>query len=133
MLALVVVRIAWGFVGPRRARFADFLRGPSVTLAFAGRLLAGRAPRYVGHNPLGGWMIVAMLAAAAVASLSGWLFVTDRFWGVPWVDALHSAPSNALLGLAGLHVAGVLFTSWRQRENLIAAMVNGRKRGEGAG
>jgi len=128
VLAVVAVRIAWGIFGPRAARFATFVRGPSSTLAYAAQLAARRAPRHLGHNPLGAWMAVALLAAAALTGLSGWLYVTDRFWGVPWVEALHGAASNALLGLIGLHVAGVVFTSWRQRENLVAAMLHGRKR-----
>jgi len=128
VLALVALRVAWGFLGPRRARFSGFVRGPARTLGYAGQLLAGRAPRHLGLNPIGAWMAVALLATAALTALSGWLFVTDRFWGVPWVEAVHGAASNGLLGLIGLHVAGVLFTSWRQRENLPAAMLHGRKR-----
>jgi cytochrome b len=91
-------------------------------------VLRNEEPRYLGHNPLGGWMIVALLATAALASLSGWLSVTDRFWGAKWVQEAHEAFGNALIFLAALHVAGVLYTSWRQRENLAAAMLSGVKR-----
>jgi hypothetical protein len=62
---------------------------------------------------------------------SGWLYTTDAYWGVEWVGDLHDALSDALIGLAALHVGGVIFTSWRQRENLVAAMVHGRKRPAG--
>jgi cytochrome b len=61
-LLLVAARIAWGWAGPRYARFAQFVHGPAETLRYAGRALVGSEPRYVGHNPLGAWMIVALLS-----------------------------------------------------------------------
>jgi cytochrome b len=64
----------------------------------------------------------------ALAGASGWLYTTDRFWGVAWVGELHSAAADVLLGLVAAHVAGVLFASYNERENLIAAMLHGRKR-----
>jgi len=127
-LAVIALRFAWGWIGPRYARFRQFVAGPARTLAYAKALLRGAEARHVGHNPLGGWMIVALLATAALASLTGWLSVTDRFWGVEWVQEVHEALGNAVIALAALHVAGVVYTSWRQRENLAAAMVSGVKR-----
>ena len=91
-------------------------------------MLARREPRYLGHNPLGGWMIVALLLMVGLVGASGWLYTTDRFWGVAWVEELHEQLSNLLLILVALHVAGVLYASYRHRENLIAAMIHGRKR-----
>ena len=73
-------------------------------------------------------MIVALLAAGITTSLSGWLYTTDAFWGIAWVERIHVSSAYLLLALAALHVAGVIFTSIRQRENLIAAMLHGRKR-----
>jgi cytochrome b len=90
-------------------------------------------PRYVGHNPLGGWMIVVLLGTAALASASGWLSITDRFWGVAWVQDTHHVLGDGLIALVSLHVAGVLYTSLRQRENLVAAMLHGIKRPPRAG
>jgi len=127
-LGVVAVRFIWGWTGPARARFAAFVRSPAATLGYAQRVLSHREPRHLGHNPLGGWMVVALLADVALTGLSGWLYTTDRFWGVEWVEELHEAFANALLPLVALHVAGVIFTSWRHRENLVAAMVHGRKR-----
>ena len=127
-LAVIALRFGWGWIGPRYARFRHFVAAPARTLAYARALLRNEEPRYLGHNPLGGWMIVALLATAALASLSGWLSVTDRFWGAKWVQEAHEAFGNALIFLAALHVAGVLYTSWRQRENLAAAMLSGVKR-----
>jgi len=127
-LAVVALRVAWGWLGTRYARFVQFVAAPLRVLAYAKAVLRGVEPRYVGHNPLGGWMIIALLATAALASLSGWLSVTDRFWGVEWVEEAHELLGNAVIALAALHVAGVLYTSWRQRENLAAAMLSGVKR-----
>lgn len=127
-LAVVAVRIPWGFVGPAEARFANFVRSPARTLAYAKRVFAGTEQRELGHNPLGAWMIVALLANVLLVGLSGWLYTTDRFWGVEWVEELHEGLANTLLFLIALHVAGVIFTSLRHRENLAASMVHGRKR-----
>lgn len=130
-LAVLMLRLAWGFVGPRRARFTSFVRRPSATLAYARSVLARREPRYLGHNPLGAWMIVALIAAIAAVDLTGWLYTTDRFWGVEWVEDLHESISNALLVLIAAHVAGTVVASRRHGENLVAAMVHGRKRPPG--
>ena len=81
----------------------------------------------MGHNPLGGWMVLALLADAIATGLTGWLYTTDRFWGVAWLETLHGALGEALLPLLLLHVAGVIFTSRRQGDNLVAAMLHGRK------
>jgi cytochrome b len=128
LLALIAVRILWGVLGPQHARFASFVVAPRAVLQYARQLRASAEPRYLGHNPLGGWMIVALLATGAAASLSGWLYTTDRFWGIAWVEQVHVMFAYLLLALAACHVAGVIFTSIRQRENLIAAMFHGRKR-----
>lgn len=66
--------------------------------------------------------------AAMRVGVSGWLYTTDRFWGVEWVETLHSILANLLLILAAVHVLGALYASFRHRENLVAAMVHGRKR-----
>lgn len=126
-------RVLAGFAGPRRDRFAAFVRGPGATLAYARALAAHREPRHLGHNPLGGWMIVALLAAALLAAGSGALYVTDRFWGDDAVYRWHRLGGWALAALLPLHLAGVAFTSRRQRENLARAMVTGRKRAPGPG
>jgi len=126
-LAVVALRLVWGWIGPRYARFGQFVRPPAATLAYARAVIAHAERRYIGHNPLGGWAVVALLALTAAAGLSGWLSVTDRFWGVEWMQELHEALANALYALVGLHLGGVVFTSWRHRENLVRAMLTGRK------
>lgn len=129
-LAVIAVRVAWGWLGSSHARFAEFVRSPTATLRYSRQVLTGDEPRYIGHNPLGGWMIIALLINAALAGFSGWLYTTDRFWGVEWVDTLHSTLADSLLVLAAAHVAGVILSSWRHRENLLAAMLHGRKRAQ---
>lgn len=131
VIAVVLLRLAWGVVGAGHARFSGFVRPPAVTLRYAQLVIAGREPRYLGHNPLGGWMIVALLGCALLAAASGWLYTTDRFWGVAWVEQLHEGLSNLLFVLAGLHLAGVVVESLRHRENLAGAMLHGKKRAAG--
>jgi len=132
-LAIVVLRIAWGLVGSRYARFAQFVRGASPTLAYARRVLAREEERHIGHNPLGGWMIVALLGMLILVSASGWLATIDRYWGIEWVQELHEALADGLAALALLHVGGVVYSSLRHRENLAGAMFTGRKRPPAAG
>jgi cytochrome b len=127
-LAIVALRLVWGLMGGPHARFSAFVRSPRTTLSYAQALLRGREHPSVGHNPLGGWMIVALLLLVIAVCATGWLYTTDRYWGVEWVETLHSTLTDALLVLVALHVAGVLHASWRHRENLIAAMFHGRKR-----
>jgi cytochrome b len=127
-LAVAAVRILWGFLDTSRARFAEFVAPPAATIRYACSVLTGREPRYIGHNPLGSWMVVALLATVVLTAATGWLYTTDTFWGVAWVERLHAISSDVLFALIALHVAGVLYTSLRHRENLIGAMIHGRKR-----
>ena len=131
--ALIVIglRLLWGVTGPRYARFVQFVRGPAATLRYGMQVARGHAPRHIGHNPLGGWMIAALLATGLLTAASGWLYATDRFWGVAWVEGTHAALTYLLLALAAIHVTGVIVESLRHRENLVAAMVHGNKRDAG--
>lgn len=128
IMALVALRILWGFLGPRHARFADFLCGPRAVLRYLGDLWRSRARRYLGHNPAGGAMIVALLATILGAALTGWLLTTDAWFGSDGMEALHESLAELILVLVVAHVAGVIFESLRHGENLIAAMITGRKR-----
>lgn len=127
-LATVAVRAVWGFTGSGHARFADFVRPVSITVAYARNVFSGREARFIGHNPLGGWMVLALLSMVVLVGLTGWLYTTDQFWGVEWVEELHETLSNILFLFVALHILGVVFTSVRHRENLPAAMLHGRKR-----
>ena len=126
-LAGVAIRLVWGFAGSRHARFSGFVRKPQAVRDYALKLRAGQEPRYIGHNPLGGWMVLALLAVVAALGLTGWLYTTDAFWGMAWLDRLHAALAWGLLVLIAGHIGGVLFTSLRHHENLVSAMFSGRK------
>jgi cytochrome b len=126
-LALILVRIIWGFLGPRHARFSSFVRSPEAVLAYLKDVAGLRARRYLGHNPAGGVMILLLLATAATAGISGWLSQTDRFFGIAWVEDLHRASANALIALIAFHLAGVVFSGVMHSENLVRAMITGRK------
>ena len=130
-LAIVAARTIWGFLGSGYARFANFVRPATVTTAYARAVLTGREARFIGHNPLGGWMVVALLTMVSLVGLTGWLYTTDRFWGIDWVERLHSTLSDILFVFVGLHILGVAFTSVRHHENLPASMLHGRKRVNG--
>jgi cytochrome b len=125
---LVALRIVWGFVGPRRARFNDFVRPREETIAYMGMALRRRAPRYIGHNPARGLMVLALLAMLVAISVTGFMMTTDAFWGAEWVEELHEGLVNVTLGLIVLHVAGVLVASYEHGDNLVKAMITGRKR-----
>jgi cytochrome b len=127
VLALIAARIVWGIVGTRHALFVSFIAGPRAVMRYLRLLRDGCAPRYLGHNPAGGAMIVALLMLLAIVSGSGWLSETDAFFGVPWIDHLHHYSAHLLLALVGLHLAGVIVSSWLHRENLVLAMLTGRK------
>lgn len=127
VMAAWALRIIWGFVGTPSARFLRFVRGPSTTLGYLRALRGGRAPRHLGHNPLGAWMIMVLLLTIGVVVLSGWMFTTDRWFGYAWVIKTHEYATWLLFVLVPLHVAGVVSASRVHRENLVAAMVHGCK------
>jgi cytochrome b len=129
--ALVALRVVWGFVGPRYARFAQFVRSPNAVIAYLRTLQDGSERRYIGHNPAGGAMIVVLLVAMAATAVSGWLLTTDAFWGSTMMQHVHSALAHGLLALVVLHLIGVAIASLRHHENLARAMVVGVKRAAG--
>lgn len=124
---LLAVRVIWGIVGTRHARFADFVKGPKTVLAYLRALFAGRAPHYLGHNPAGGAMIVALLVALSATCASGYAMTSDVFWGAKWIEEVHEACAHICVGLVILHVAGVAVSSLLHGENLVKAMITGRK------
>lgn len=142
LLGVVLLRGVWGLVGPEPARFRAFLRPPWEVWRFLRDHLAGRPTgRWLGHNPAGGAMAATLLGMELLLGLTGLAtLATVDFWGPlwPWLlwvsDAgaqalreLHEALAWTALGLVGLHLAGVAYTSWREGENLVVAMITGRK------
>lgn len=128
ILAAVAIRLVWGVVGSRHARFADFAPSPRRLLDYLSALVRGREPRYVGHNPAGAVMMLALIGLVGACGVTGWMMGLDAFWGVGWVEALHEGAANAILVLAVVHVLAALVESWRHRENLILSMMTGLKR-----
>lgn len=128
MLALVAIRIAWGFVGGRHARFVDWVRGPRTVARYLRERATGRSRRHLGHNPAAAVMILTLLAGIVVVATTGWLQTTDRFWGVEWVEEVHALAAYGMLVLVGIHVLAAVVESRHYGENLIAAMLHGRKR-----
>jgi cytochrome b len=129
-LTLAGLRIVWGFVGTRHARFTDFVRSPATVWRYALASLQRRETRSLGHNPLGGLMILFMLALGIGLGVTGYLMGTRTYFGVEWMEELHETLSNLFLIAVPLHILGVVYESVRHRENLAAAMVTGRKRAE---
>lgn len=156
---VVVLRALWGFVGPQRARFRDFVYAPVTALRYLVDLLRGRARRYLGHSPAGGAMVVLLLLSLAATVVTGLMAYGERGKG-PLADAgtplvpaayaegnrdgreirrdgeggesavgeLHGVLANITLALVILHVIGVGLASVVHRENLVLAMIDGRKR-----
>lgn len=159
---LIAFRLIWGLVGSHYARFAEFLRGPSATLGYLGDMVRGREHRYLGHNPVGAVMIVAMLVTLSGTAYTGWLleepgraamlpelpqiaapaFADEdgeageyggEAMGGETVEELHETFANIMLFLIAAHIAGVVLSSFRHHENLARAMVTGDKRAAGPG
>lgn len=144
VLGLMVFRLWWGVAGGSTARFATFLVGPGRTLAYA-RKLPSRAPGdTAGHNPLGAWSVVAMIALIVVQAGLGLLSVdVDGLESGPLSDKVsfdlgracahwHELTFRMLQALVGLHLAAIAFYALWKRENLLGAMIVGGRRFRGA-
>ena len=138
ILTLVLFRVLWGFAGSTYARFGDFLRGPRSALDYARTLLRGRPSFHAGHNPLGGWMIMLLLASLLVQAGTGLFANDDVMMEGPLVKhvsketsdlltRIHHFNFNVLLALVTIHVGAALFYLRVKRENLILPLVTGRK------
>jgi len=137
-LALLLFRLIWGLIGSSTARFTNFLKGPRTIVSY----LSGRAAHVLGHNPLGGWSVVAMLTLLSAQVALG-LFASDED-GIDsgplshLIDAdlsedlaeLHEQLFNGLVGLIALHVSAILFYALFRRKNLVGAMLTGSTRAE---
>jgi cytochrome b len=124
---LIAFRLVWGFIGTRYARFSSFVTGPRPVLRYLGSILKADPEHHVGHNPAGGWAVLALLGLGAVTALSGYLTFND--YGGHWLEELHEGAASAMLALVFVHIGAVVFSSLIHRENLVKAMVNGFKRG----
>jgi len=157
VIGLVLIRVVWGFVGTKYARFRDFVYRPSTVLAYAKDMLIGKSKRYLGHNPLGGMMIIALLLSLLAASITGLVLQGAKEGTGPFAaitasisvtlpavisravaddddegageawKELHEFFANLSLLLVVLHITGVIVGSLVHRENLVRAMFTGRK------
>jgi len=142
VLALVAVRLLWGFVGSRYARFSSFMYSPATVLRYLKAVWRGQAERHIGHNPAGGAMIIALLLCLLITTGSGMALYGAEQWQGPlaglmrhtseaWIEVIeetHEWFANFTLVLVIIHVLGVLWESWLHKENLVGAMFSGRKR-----
>ena len=127
VFAVAAFRLPWGFIGSRYARFVDFVRGPAAVKDYTASLLKLEPAHHVGHNPAGGWAIVLLLGLGILTGVSGWAIYNDI--GGHLLEELHEGLATAMLTVVFIHVAGVLSGSLLHGENLVRAMVNGRKQG----
>ncbi|MEZ5828757.1 MAG: cytochrome b/b6 domain-containing protein [Hyphomicrobiales bacterium] len=136
---LVVARVLWGFVGPQHARFSDFVYAPATAFTYVRDLLRFRGRRYLGHSPGGGYMVVVLLIFLAATVVTGLVvyggdqqagplagMFTEEF-GESF-EEVHEVIANITLALIFLHIAAVILASFVHRENLVRAMITGKKR-----
>jgi cytochrome b len=129
LVGLIVFRVGWGLVGTRYARFRSFAFGPHAILRYLWSIATLRPVRYLGHTPAGSWGIWLMLGLGIAVGVTGY----GTYNGGPeWLEDAHEALAWTLLAVVGVHVTGVVLSSVLHRENLVAAMITGRKRGEPA-
>lgn len=138
-LGLIAFRILWGFIGPKHARFSSFLAGPSKFLGYARTMFRRDSTPSVGHNPLGGWMVVLMILMVGAQAVTG-LFLIDNteIYPAPYHSAVdgetagalgrfHHINFDVLLWVIGLHVLAIIFYVAYKRQNLVGPMITGTK------
>ncbi|KWV45869.1 hydrogenase [Bradyrhizobium macuxiense] len=128
VIGLLVFRLIWGFAGARYSRFRMLGVRLHAAPRYIWNLRRGITGRYIGLNPAGTVMQVALLALLAVSAITGGMQVTVSFFGVWWVEDIHAYASDAVMILVLLHVLGVVAMGWVQRQDLVRAMLTGRKR-----
>ena len=137
-LALLLFRILWGVFGSENARFASFVRGPATVIAYVREAARPKGTAQVGHNPLGGWSVLAMIGVLLFQAVTGLFSYDDvdesgplaKHLTLAWAKRLthwHHAGKTVLLVLIALHVLGVLYHHARMRDNLIGPMIRGTK------
>ena len=124
---LVIVRLFWGLVGTKYARFSQFLKGPKAIVEHFMAMLRGQVHEDLGHNPAGGLVMMALMLLMLLIGFTGYLTVKETFGDL--TSKLHEAVSSIALGLVVLHVAAALLMSLVQKQNLIRSMITGRKLG----
>ena len=125
-VGIVFSRLLWSGLGEGANGFAALRPSLQKTLAY------GRdgAPRAVAHDPFGLWMVWLLWSLVLLLGLTGWMTRLDAFWGDQTLHDVHAWLAHALIAAVALHLAGVAAMSWRWRENLVLAMLTGRKRAD---
>jgi cytochrome b len=137
-IGLLVFRIIWGFIGPRHARFASFLTGPQGLWRYARGLAAGTMIQTAGHNPLGGISVIVMLVLVGFQAGTGLFATDDIVWTGPYnpavsgamadkLTSLHHANFNIILAAVALHILAITFYFLVKKQNLVGAMLHGKK------
>ena len=140
-VGLLIFRVLWGFVGPRHARFGQFLPRPSRLLNYLKTLPRRDAPESAGHNPLGAIAVVVLLTIPALQAASGLFISDDILFEGPWFVAvsedtadfastIHHRLAWPVGVLIGLHLAAILFYRLFKKQRLTRAMITGRKPAE---
>ena len=136
---LIAFRLVWGVIGPRFARFTQFIKSPAGVMSYIRKMLSFKAPHYLGHNPAAAAMIVSLLLCLILLCFSGMVIIAAENQGPlvntffaatnpEWMEEIHEFFANLTLLLVILHVAGVLFSSLLEGQNLARAMITGRKK-----
>jgi len=141
IFGLLAIRLVWGFIGPRYARFSNFTYSPATIKRFLKDTMQFKAKRYLGHNPAGGAMVLLLMLSLLLACVTGllalgaeehtgplasWFTGRHPLWG-DIAEESHEFFANFTLLLVFIHVIGVLFESFIHKENLVTAMINGFK------
>lgn len=136
---LLGFRLLWGLVGTRNARFASFVKSPAVVVKYLKGMLSFKVTHYLGHNPVAAVMVVALLTSITLVAFSGLVLIAAEgqgplagtlfaSWDGEVIKELHEFFANFTLLLVFAHVAGVVFSSIVEGENLARAMITGRKK-----
>jgi cytochrome b len=124
---LVLIRLVWGVIGTRYARFSQFLKSPKAVIGHFMAMLRGHPHHDVGHNPAGGLVMFALMLLILLIGLTGYLSVKE-FLG-NFVSEAHEVVANLVLGLVIIHIIAAIGMSLIERQNLVRSMVNGKKQG----
>ena len=122
---LIAFRVVWGLVGTRYARFTEFISSPAQVWAYIKSLRSGQAQHFVGHNPVGAIAVIVLMVLVSLSVYTGWLLTADDV--AEWLEEAHEIAANTLITVVLVHVIGVLWSSRTHGENLLKAMLTGRK------
>jgi cytochrome b len=127
LLGLILFRLVWGFAGTRYARFSSFAPTRHAIASYLASLLQRRPDHSVGHNPAGALAIFALLSLGLLSGITGWMIYEDI--GGDWLEEVHEVTASLMLAVVGIHIVGVFVSSRLHGENLVQAMISGKKSG----